>query len=119
MTTKADYTEQEWAGLVRAPITVGSYIIVADPSVMAMLSEMQGMMQAIQAQRAPEAASELVAAVVAEIVAMASRKEKIEPPQIEKGQDARPQILANLQQDLAGLNEKASPKKRRASARGC
>ena len=40
MTTKTDYTEQEWAGLVRAPITVGSYIIVADPSVMAMLSEM-------------------------------------------------------------------------------
>ena len=87
MTTKADYTEQEWAGLVRAPITVGSYIIVADPSVMAMLSEMQGMMQAIQAQQAPEAASELVAAVVAEIVAMASRKEKIAPPQIEKGND--------------------------------
>jgi len=112
MTTKTDYTEQEWAGLVRAPITVGSYIIVADPSVMAMLSEMQGMMQAIQAQQAPEAASELVAAVVAEIVAMASRKEKIEPPQIEKGQDAGPQILANLQQDLAGLNEKATPEEK-------
>jgi len=112
MTTKADYTEQAWAGLVRAPVTVGSYIIVADPSVMAMLSEMQGMMQAIQAQQAPEAASELVAAVVAEIVAMASRKEKIAPPQIETGHDAGPQILANLQQDLAGLDEKASPQER-------
>jgi hypothetical protein len=108
MTTKADYTEQEWAGLVRAPITVGSYIVIADPSVMAMLSETQGMMQAIQAQQAPEAASELVAAVVAEIVAMASRKEKIAPPQIEKGQDAGSQIMANLQQDLAGLDAKAT-----------
>ena len=109
MTTKADYTEQEWAGLVRAPITVGSYIIVADPSVMAMLSEMQGMMQAIQAQQAPEAASELVAAVVAEIVAMASRKEKIEPPQIEKGQDAGPQILANLQGGSRGPGRESEP----------
>ena len=118
MTTKADYTEQEWAGLVRAPITVGSYIIVADPSVMAMLSEMQGMMQAIQAQQAPEAASELVAAVVAEIVAMASRKEKIEPPQIEKGQDAGPRSW-RTSRGSRGLDEKASPEEKRASARGC
>jgi len=108
MTTKMDYTELEWAGLVRAPITVGSYIIVADPSVMAMLAEMQGMMQAIQAQQAPEAAAELVAAVVAEIVAMASRKEKIAPPQVEKSQDPKPQILADLMQDLAILDTKVT-----------
>jgi hypothetical protein len=108
MTTKTDYSELEWAGLVRAPITVGSYIIVADPSVTAMLSEMQGMMQAIQAQQAPEAAAELVAAVVAEIVAMASRKEKIAPPQVEKSQDPKPQILADLMQDLAILDTKVT-----------
>ncbi len=109
MTTKTDYTEQEWAGLVRAPVTAGSYIVVADPSVMAMLSEMQGMMQAIQAQQAPEAAAELVAAVVAEIVAMASRKEKIAPPQVEKSQDPKPQMIADLMQDIAVLNTKATP----------
>ena len=109
MTTKADYTEDEWAGLLRAPVTVGSYIIVADPSVMAMLSEMQGMMQAIQVQQAPDAAQELVAAVVADIVAMASRQEKMAPPQVEKGQDPRPQIMSELQQDLAVLDTKAPP----------
>jgi hypothetical protein len=108
MTTKMEYTELEWAGLVRAPITVGSYIIVADPSVMAMLAEMQGMMQAIQAQQAPEPAAELVAAVVAEIVAMASRKEKIAPPQVEKSQDPKPQILADLMQDIAVLDTKVT-----------
>ena len=69
------------------------------------------MMQAIQAQQAPEAASDLVAAVVAEIVAMASRKEKIEPPQMEKGEDVGPRS-ANLQQDLAGLDAKASPEEK-------
>jgi hypothetical protein len=112
MTTKADYTEQEWAGLVRAPVTAGSYIIIADPSVMAMLSETQGMLKAIQAQQAPEAAKELVAAVVAEIVAMASRKEKIAPPQVEKSQDPRPQIMADLMQDLAVLDTKAAPEEK-------
>lgn len=112
MTTKTDYTEQEWAGLVRAPITVGSYIIVADPSVTAMFSEMQGMLKAIQAQQAPDAAKDLVAAVVAEIMAMASRKEKFEPPQVEKGQDPRPQIMAELKQDLAVLDTKAAPEEK-------
>jgi hypothetical protein len=112
MTTKTDYTEQEWAGLIRAPITTGTYVIVADPSVMAMLSEMQGMMQAVQAQQAPEAASELVAAVVAEIVAMASRKDKIAPPQVEKSQDPRPQIMADLMQDIAVLDTKATPEEK-------
>jgi hypothetical protein len=112
MTTKTDYTEQEWAGLVRAPITVGSYIIVADLSVMAMLSETQGMLKAIQAQQAPDAAKELVAAVVAEIVGMASRKEKIAPPQVEKGQDPRPQIKADLMSDLAVLDTKATPEEK-------
>jgi len=109
MTTKADYTEQEWAGLLRSPVTVGSYIIVADPSVMAMVAETQGMMQAIQAQQVPETARELVAAVVADIVAMASRKEKFEPPQVDKGQDPRPQIMAGLKQDLAVLDAKTAP----------
>lgn len=109
MTTKANYTEQEWAGRVRAPVTAGSYVIVADPSVTAMLSEMQGMMKAIQGQQAPDAARELVAAVVADIVAMASRKEKFAPPQVEKGQDPRPQIKADLIQDLAVLEAKATP----------
>jgi hypothetical protein len=109
MTTKTDYTEPEWAGLVRAPVTAGSYIIIADPSVMAMLSETQGMMQAIQAQQAPEAAQGVVAAVVAEIVAMAGRKEKMAPPQVEKGQDPKPQLMASLMQDLAVLDAKSTP----------
>jgi cell pole-organizing protein PopZ len=109
MTTKTDYTEQEWAGLVRAPVTAGSYIVIADPSVMAMVSETQGMMQAILAQQAPEAAKGLVAAVVAEIAAMAGRKEKMAPPQVEKGQDPRPQLMANLTQDLAVLDVKSTP----------
>lgn len=112
MTTKTDYTEQEWAGLVRAPITVGSYIIVADPSVTAMFSEMQGMLKAIQAQQAPDTAKDLVAAVVAEIMAMASRNEKFEPPQVEKGQDPRPQIMAELKQNLAVLDTKAAPEEK-------
>jgi type IV secretory pathway protease TraF len=109
MTAKSSYTEQEWAGLVRAPITTGAYVMVADPSVTAMVSETQGMLKAIQAQQAPEAAGELVAAVVAEIVAMASRKEKMASPQVDKSQDPKPQMMANLKQDLPVLEAKSTP----------
>ena len=28
MTTKADYTDEEWVGIVRAPILAGGYIAV-------------------------------------------------------------------------------------------
>jgi hypothetical protein len=29
MTTKADYTDEEWAGIVRAPMLAGAYIAVS------------------------------------------------------------------------------------------
>ncbi len=41
-----------------------------------------------------------------------SRKEKIEPPPVQKGQDPRPVILASLQQDLAVLDAKSTPEEK-------
>ncbi|MBE2220834.1 MAG: hypothetical protein IAF02_04805 [Anaerolineae bacterium] len=112
MSTKSDYTEQEWEGLLQAPVMAGMYIMVADVSVTAMGKEMAGMLKAIQAQNAPDAAKELVSAVVADIVAKSSNKEKLEQPELDKQQDPKVQIMKILKDDLAVLDEKATPEEK-------
>lgn len=108
MTTKTDYTAEEWEGLLQAPIMVGMYIMVADVSVTAMGKEMAGMLKAIQAQVAPDEAKDLVGAVVADIVAKSSNKEKLEQPELDKQQDPKLQIMKILKDDLAVLDEKST-----------
>lgn len=108
MTTKSDYTEQEWAGLLQAPIMAGMYIIAADMSVTAVPKEMKGMLKAIQAQEAPHEAQELVAAVVADIVAKSQEHQKLDEPELDKHQDPKKQIMDILSADLAGLDDKAT-----------
>jgi len=112
MTTKSDYTEKEWEDLLQAPIMAGMYIMVADVSVTAMGKEMAGMLKAIQAQEAPDDAKELVGAIVADIVAKSSNKEKLEQPELDKQQDPKVQIMKILKDDLAALDEKSTPEEK-------
>ncbi len=109
MTTKSDYTEQEWEGLLQAPVMAGMYVMVADVSVTAMGKEMAGMLKAIQAQEAPDAAKELVTSVVADIVAKSSNKEKLAQPELDKHQDPKMQVMKILKETLAVLDEKSTP----------
>jgi hypothetical protein len=112
MTTKTDYTDQEWEGLLQAPLMAGFYIIMADISVTGMGKELKGLYQAVLAQQAPEAAQELVAAVTADIVARSQQKGALEQPKLEENQEPRPQILNAIQQDLAVLDEKSTPEEK-------
>ncbi len=112
MTTKSVYSEEAWEGLLQAPIMAGMYIMVADVSVTAMGKEMAGMLKAIQAQEAPDAAKDLVGAVVADIVAKSSNKEKLEQPELDKQQDPKIQIMKILKDDLAILDEKSTPEEK-------
>lgn len=109
MTTKSDYTEEEWNGLMSAPVLAGTYIIAADVSVTAMGKEMKAMLQTIQKQDVPDASKELVGAIVADIVAKSSNKEKMESPEMEKGPDGLQQILDMLVEDTAVLETKSNP----------
>jgi hypothetical protein len=108
MTTKSDFNEQEWESLLQTPILAGSYIIVADISVTAVPREMKGLYKALVAQDAPAEASDLVAAVVADLMQRAEKKEKIEQPNLQEGQDPRPQMLETLKQSLAIVDEKGA-----------
>jgi len=109
MSQKENFTEQEWTGLLLAPVMAGTYIIVADVSIMAMPSEMKGMLKAMAEQPAPAEAQELVAALVADIKAKSAQKEKLDSPQLDDKQNPKPQLLALLKQHLAVLDEKGAP----------
>ena len=109
MTTKSDYTEAEWNGLMSAPVMAGTYIIAADVSVTAMGKEMKAMLQTIQKQDVPDVSKELVGAIVADIVAKSGNKEKMESPEMEKGPDGLQQILDMLVEDTAVLETKSNP----------
>ncbi len=112
MTTKSDYTEQEWEGLLQAPMMAGMYIIVADMSVTGIAKESAGMLKAIQAQVVPDTARELVGAVVADIVARSSNKQKLQQPELDKHQDPKLQIMNILVGYLAVLGEKSTPEEK-------
>ena len=109
MTTKSDYTEEEWNGLIEAPMMGGTYIITADVSVTAMGKEMKGMLKAMQAQDAPAAAADLVAAVVADVMAKTANKEKMGSPEFDKHEDPMPQFLQTITAGVAVLDTKATP----------
>lgn len=108
MTTKSDFNEQEWEVLLQMPILAGSYIIVADISVTAVPREMKCLYKALVAQDAPAEARDLVAALVADLMQRAEKKEKIEQPNLQEGQDPRPQMLETLKQSLAIVDEKGA-----------
>jgi len=80
MTTKADYTEEEWAQLVQAPLTVGMLVIMSDLHITSMAGEMKGMLKGMMEQPVPEGAEELVGSLQEDIQAKAENKEKMESP---------------------------------------
>ena len=99
MTTKADYTEEEWNEIVKAPTTTGVLIITADPGVTSMFGEMKAMMKSIVNQTVSDEAQELVGALVEELQTRAENKEKMEAPELkDKGAD---EVLAEMLQQLS------------------
>jgi hypothetical protein len=114
MTTKADYTDEEWAGIVRAPILAGGFIAVSDMSFFGMIGEMQGLVRAMGEHPAPDAASDLVAAVVAELQDTQAAKEKLSLPETKSSATQADQLVHQLGLDLEVLDRKSTPEETRA-----
>ncbi len=100
MTTKADYTEEEWAQLIQAPVNVGMLVITADIHVTSLVKEMKGMLRGMVEKSAPQSAQELVGSLLEEIKAMSENKEKMGMPDTE-GKDPAA-IKAELLQAVTG-----------------
>lgn len=86
MTTKADYTEEEWDLLLQAPVNVGMLIMTADIGVTSIGKELKGMFRGMFERPADEAAQDLVGSLLEDIKAKSENKEQMEMPDT-KGKD--------------------------------
>jgi hypothetical protein len=109
MTTKADFTDEEWARLKRAPIVAGMAISLADPG-----GPIEAVKESVAAiKTVTEAAQSGGDGLVDEVAKDFSEKgEKRESPLGDfkpRGADAGQEILDELGAVNALLNEKATP----------
>jgi hypothetical protein len=114
MTTKADYTDEEWVGIVRAPILAGGYIAVSDMSTLGMFGEMKALYEAITGHPVPDAAAPLITEVVAAIKAAQGSKDEIPMPKTQNSEKQAAQLLNQLGLDLEALDHKAAPEESKA-----
>jgi hypothetical protein len=109
MTTKTDYTTEEWDVLVKAAPYATTYIITADMSVVGAMREVKALAKALKHPNPPEAAQELIMSLIVDIQARTKDKEKMEAPPTEEGQDPREPVREGLRQTAVLLNEKCTP----------
>ena len=109
MTTKNDFTAEEWQLLTLAPVNAGSYIITADLSVMGAIREMKALGKALKDSTPPAAAQELVAELIADAEAQAKNEEEKETAPAQEGEDVREPIRQALQQTATLLDAKCTP----------
>jgi hypothetical protein len=114
MTTKSDFTDEEWQGVLRTPILVGGYIATADMSTFGLISEMRGLTKAITHHPVPAAAADLVGAVIADIKADALTPESQQILKTHSNRTQNEQLLHQLGLDVEAVDRTATPDERTA-----
>ncbi len=113
MTNKDDFTEEEWAQLLRAPMIAGFAISLADPGGPIELTKET--MASLRAASSPPSTEELLTAVSHDIMEMAQRKKNpMGNYKIEKGAQAGIQILDELRAVDGVVSAKATPEEAQA-----
>jgi hypothetical protein len=113
MTNEADFTQDEWAQLRRAPMLAGMAISLADPGGPIELTKET--MASLKAASSPPSNEELVTAISHDILAMAQAKQNpMGDYSIDKGAQAGLQILDDLRSASALVSERATPEEGRA-----
>ena len=111
MTTKADFTDEEWARLERAPIVAGMAISLADPGgPIEALKETAASVKTILETAKTGGDGELVDAVAKDVAAMAQQRQNPVGDFKPKGAMAGEEILEELRAVNGILTEKATPK---------
>jgi hypothetical protein len=83
MTTKEDFTAEEWSQLENAPIYAGMGIITADPAATSIFKESAVMAKAMVQSPIPEGGADLVGGIVSDYQTKVQNKEKFDEPQFE------------------------------------
>jgi hypothetical protein len=109
MTTKADFTEEEWARLERAPIVAGMAISLADPGgPIELFKETKATLTVVGQEAQAGTHGELAGAVAKSIAEKAQKRENPVGDFKPKGTMAGEQVLDELRGVNTLLSEKAS-----------
>ncbi len=110
MTTKADFTEGEWARLERAPFVAGMAISFADPGgPIEAVKESMAAIKTVTETAESGGHGELVDAVAKSVAEKAKQRKNPLRDFKPKGSDAREEIVNELRAVNALLTQKASP----------
>jgi hypothetical protein len=110
MTTKADFTSEEWTRLERAPIVAGMAISLADPGgPIEAIKETSASLKTVLETARAEGESELVASVAKEVVEKAQRRQSPLGDFKPRGAQAPVEILEELSAVNQLVTEKAAP----------
>ena len=116
MTSRQDFTEEEWARLRRAPLTAGLAISIADPG--GPIEVTKETMASLKAATAPPSQEELLVAVSQDLMKMAQAKQNpMGDFKVDKGVLAGQQILDELRSVNEILEAKATPEEAEAFRR--
>jgi transcription antitermination factor NusG len=107
MTTKADYTEDEWAALRRAPTVAGFAVSLADPGGPIELTKES--MATMKAAGAPPGEQELLVAVSQDALAQQQQRQNVLKEIDLKAATVREQVLEELRRVNEILSRKATP----------
>lgn len=109
MTTKSDFTEDEWSRIVRAPFVAGMAISLADPG--GPIEATKETMAALKSATSPPSREQLLAEVALEVQAMVQNKQSplagYRPTA--EGSPAGEQVLGELRAVQAMVAAKATP----------
>jgi hypothetical protein len=116
MTTKADFTEEEWARLVRAPLVAGLAVSLADPGgpIEAVKESVATLRTVLEKARGDGGGPELVDAVATDVKGKAEHRENPLGQFRPRGPDAPQQILDELRAVNTLLEQKATPEEAEA-----
>jgi len=108
MTTKTDFTEQEWARIRRAPFVAGVAISLADPG--GPIEAAKETMATIKSATNPPSREPLLADVALDLQGMAQKKQNpMSDFKLDKGALAGQQILEELKSVNGIVASKATP----------
>jgi hypothetical protein len=115
MTTKTDFTEEEWARLVRSPFVAGMAISLADPGgPIEALKESMATAKPILETAKSGGENELIDAVAKDVAAKAQQRENPMKDFRPKGAMAGEEILEELRAANTVVTEKGSPEEAEA-----
>ena len=113
MTTKADFTEEEWARLGRAPLVAGMAITLADPGgPIETLRESSAALQTVLEAAQSGKYGEVVQAVAQDFSEKARHRQNPMAGFKPMGRDADEEVLAQLREVNRLLVEKVTPEER-------